>query len=131
MKQVAKLKRTYKLAPIFDKVIALAYVYQLAKFGVLMSCGSKYISKNAPLSCTNTDHDVTDLVNHRMFKNTKTSISWERNITFLRNKKILKGFLRYKTINSQNVLSEVQKKNFFNFIEKLCSVLDIFKFLCF
>ena len=46
-----------------------------------------------PVSCTNTHHDVTDLVNHGMVKNTKTWISWERNITFLWNKKILNLFL--------------------------------------
>ena len=28
-----------------------------------------------PVSCTNTHHDVTDLVNHEMVKNTKTLIS--------------------------------------------------------
>ena len=39
------------------------------------------------VSYTNNHHDVTDLVNHEMFKNTKTSISRERNITFLQNKK--------------------------------------------
>ena len=43
-----------------------------------------------PVSCTNTHHDVKDLLNHGMVKytntkNTKTLISSERNITFLRN----------------------------------------------
>ena len=40
-----------------------------------------------PFSCTNTHHDVTDLVNHGIIKNTKIRISREKNITFLRNKK--------------------------------------------
>ena len=40
-----------------------------------------------PVSCTNTHHDVTDLVKHPMVKNTKTWISREWNITFLSNKK--------------------------------------------
>ena len=44
----------------------------MAKFGDLISCGSKDIFKNAPVSCTNTHHEVRDLVNHRMIKNTKT-----------------------------------------------------------
>ena len=39
------------------------------------------------VSFTNTDRDLTDLLNHGMFKNTKTWISWERNIIFLRSKK--------------------------------------------
>ena len=42
-----------------------------------------------PVSCTNTHHDTTDFVNHGMVENTKTFISGERNMTFLRNKKIL------------------------------------------
>ena len=42
-----------------------------------------------PVSCNNTHYDVTDLVNHEMVKNTKTWISWERNINFLEIKKFL------------------------------------------
>ena len=41
---------------------------------------------------------------------------------------MLKDHLRYKTITSQNVRFEAQVNNFFCFIEKLCSVLEIFKF---
>ena len=44
---------------------------------------------------------------------------------------IVKGYLRYKTITSQNVSSEAQVKNFFYFVAKLCSVPKIFKFLYF
>ena len=40
------------------------------------------------VSCTNTHHDVTGLVNHGMVKNTKTGISGGQNITFLQNRKI-------------------------------------------
>ena len=39
----------------------------------------------------------------------------------------VKGYLRYKTITSQNVSLEVQVKTFY-FVENLCSVLKIFKF---
>ena len=38
-------------------------------------------------------------------------------------------YLRYKTITFQNA-SEAQVKNFFYFIEKLCTVHKIFKVLC-
>ena len=44
----------WKLAPVLQivqkipKIIAHAYIYQLAKFGDLMSCVSKDIFKNAP-----------------------------------------------------------------------------------
>ena len=50
MEQVAKLKRiqSFKLFQRFLKIIALTYIYQLAKFGDLMGCGSKNIFKNAP-----------------------------------------------------------------------------------
>ena len=56
----------------FLKITALACIYQLTKFGDLMSCDSKDIFKMHPVSCTNTRHDVTDLVNHGMVKNTET-----------------------------------------------------------
>ena len=42
---------TWNLAPVLQIVqiiIILAYIYQLAQFGDLMSCGSKDIFKNAP-----------------------------------------------------------------------------------
>ena len=41
--------------------------------------------------------------------------------------KLIKGYLRYKTITSQNMSSEAQIKNFF--ILQKCSGLKIFKFL--
>ena len=42
-----------------------------------------------PVLGTNTPPDVTDFLNHWMSKNTKTWISWEWSVTFLRNKKEL------------------------------------------
>ena len=42
-----------------------------------------------------------------------------------------KDYIHYKTIISQNVLFEAQVKNFFYFVENLCSALKIFKFLYF
>ena len=45
-------------------------------------------------STNNIHHDVTDSVNHGMFENTKTWITWEQKIIFLRNKKILNLCLR-------------------------------------
>ena len=42
-----------------------------------------------------------------------------------------KGYLRRKTITSQNVSSETLIKNFFKFVEKLCLILKILKFLHF
>ena len=51
------------------KIIALIYIYQLDKFGDLMS--SKDYSEMHPVSCTKIHHDVTDLVNQGMVENTK------------------------------------------------------------
>ena len=66
----------------------------MTEWGNLMNCGSKDIFKKIyPVSCTNTYHDVTDLVNHGIVKKTKTVISCERNITFLRNKKFFQKLL--------------------------------------
>ena len=93
MEQVSKSKgpgnypQSSKLFKRFLKIITLAHIYQLTKYGDLMSCGSKDIFKNAPYLVTNTHHDFTDFVNPEMVKNTKTWISWERNIAFPQNKK--------------------------------------------
>ena len=62
------------------------------------------------ISCTNTHRDVTDLVNHGMVKNTKTWISWERNIIFLRNKKILNLCFRWHILRSYCFVVEVTFK---------------------
>ena len=64
-------------------------------------------SKMYPVSCTNTHRDVTDLVNHGMVKNTKTWISWERNIIFLRNKKILNLCFRWHVLRSYRFVAGV------------------------
>ena len=92
MEQAAKLKRTWNLAQvlrILQKVpenYCPCLLYLSDQVSNLISCGSKDIySKMLFVSCTNTHHAVTDLVNHEMAKNTKTWISWEQNITFPQN----------------------------------------------
>ena len=67
----------------------------------------KIYSKMYLLSCTNTHRDVTDSVYHGKVKNTKTWISWERNIIFLRNKKILNLYLRWHILSSYRFVAEV------------------------
>ena len=84
MGQVAKLKRTWNLAPVYSKMLLD--------------------------SCTNTHHDVTDLVNHAMVKNMKTWISWERNIIYLPNKKILNLCFRWHILRSYHFVAEVTFK---------------------
>ena len=68
-----------------------------------------YFKMHSP-SCINTHHDVTDLVNHGMAKNTKTWIYRERNITFLWNKKILNLCLRWHILRCYRVVAEVTFK---------------------
>ena len=62
------------------------------------------------VSCTNTHRDVTDSLNHGMVKNTKTWISSERSIIFLRNKKILNLCLRRHILRSYYFAAEVTFK---------------------
>ena len=62
------------------------------------------------VSCANTHHDVTNLVNHWMVKNTKTWISWEWNITFLWNKKIVNLCLKWHILRSYRFVVEVTFK---------------------
>ena len=47
-KEPGTLSQSSKLLKRFLKIIALDYIYQLAKFGGLMSCDSKDMFKNAP-----------------------------------------------------------------------------------
>ena len=63
------------------------------------------------VSCTNTHHDVTDSINHGIVKNMKTWISWERNIIFLRNKRILNLCLRWHILRSYRFVVEVTFEN--------------------
>ena len=71
----------------------------------------KIYSEMHLVSCTNTHHAVTDLVNHGMIKNTKTWISWERNIIFLRNKKNLNLYFRWHILRSYSFVAEVTFKD--------------------
>ena len=65
-----------------------------------------------PVSCTNnTPHDVTDLLNHGMVRNTKTRISWERDIMFSRNKKILNLCHKWQVFRSYRFVVDVTFKS--------------------
>ena len=101
----------------FQKITTLAYIYQLAKFADLLRCGSKDIFKNASCLCNNTHHDVIDSINHWVVKNTTTSISCERNITFLRNKKTLNLCHRWHILRIYRFVAEVTLKCQIFFIE--------------
>ena len=91
-KETGTYPQSLKYFKRFLKVISLIHIYRLAKFGDLVSYGSKHVFKNAPCLIS-----LYSSWRHRfgngMVKNTKTWISWERIITFLRNKKILSLYL--------------------------------------
>ena len=72
----------------------------------------KIYSKMYLTSRTGTHRDVTDFVNLEMVKNTKTWISWEQNLTYLRNKKTLTLCLRWHILRSYHFEGEVTFKDF-------------------
>ena len=73
-------KDFWKLLPL---LISISWSRLLTQWDV----DQKIHSKMHPVSCTSTHHDVANLVNLEIVQNTKTWISWERNKTFLKNKK--------------------------------------------
>ena len=75
-------KDSWKLLALF---ICINWLSLVTKWAMIQ----KIYSKMHTVSCTNTHHDVTDLVNHGMVKNTKNWISWEWNIILLQNKEAL------------------------------------------
>ena len=117
--QVAKLERTWNLAPLLQIVQKITenyrpFLYLLtSQVWWLLELWLKIYIQKCTLSHvlnTNTQRDVTDLVNHRMVKNTKTWISWEGNIIFLWNKKILNLCFRWHILRSYSFVVEVTYK---------------------
>ena len=93
LEQVAKLKKTYihgtYLVPVLQIIQKIPENYCPCLY---LSIGHELWFKRSIQKCTIPNHQhvvVIDLVNHGMVKNTKTWISWEQNITFLWNKKII------------------------------------------
>ena len=105
----------WKLSPLLISIIWP----NLVTSGVAVQ---KIYSKIHLVSCTNTHRDITDLVNHGIVKNTKTLLSWEQNIIFLQNKKILNLCFRWHILRSYCSVVEVTfnkvtilASSFFNF----------------
>ena len=92
MEQVATLKRTWYVALVLQ---------------IVQKNSWKLFLKLTLVISINYPSFVNDLVNHGMVKNTKTWISRERNITFLKNKKILKLCLRWRILRNYRFLAEV------------------------
>ena len=113
--QVTKLKRTWNLAIVSQTVQTITENYCPCLY---LSTGQvwwlhdlwfkRYIQKCTLSHLLNTHRGVTDLVNQGMVKNTKTWISWERNITFLQNKKFL--CIRWHILRSYHSVTEVTFK---------------------
>ena len=113
MKEVAKLKRTLNLAPvlqIFQKILENYCPWLYLLIGQVWWLNElwfrRYIQRWA-LSHVIILIMVTRLVNHGMVENTKNLISWEWNIAFLRNKKILNLFFRWHILESYRSVAEV------------------------
>ena len=110
MEQVAKLKKAWNLTPVLQIVQTIPENFCSClhlSIGQVWWPSSKDIFKMHSVLCTNTYHDVSNLVNHGMVKNTKTWISWKQNIIFLRNKKILDLCLRWHILRSYLCLEEL------------------------
>ena len=114
MEQVAKLKRTWNLAPVLQivqKITENCCSYLYISVGQIWSCGSKDIFKNAPSLMCRYSSWRHRFGRHGIVKNTKTWISWERNITFLRNKKIHNLCHRWHIFRSYRFAVEVTFKH--------------------
>ena len=90
----------------------------------------KIYSKMHFVSCTNTHCDITDLVNHGMVKNTKTWISWERNIIFLWSKKTLNLCFRWHILRSYCFVAEITFKSS-SFVECFLQIEHFLQVECF
>ena len=102
--QVAKLKRTCKLAPVSKIVQKITENFCICLY---LSTGQVWWL-----------HDLwfkRCLVNHGMVKNKKTWISWERNIIILQNKKIPNLCFRWYILRSYRFIAEVTFKWLVNF----------------
>ena len=104
MELVAKLKRTWNLAPALQIVQKSSENYCPC---LHLSIGQVWWLNEFLVLCTNTHHDVTELVNYGMVKNTRTWISWKQNGTFLWNKKILNLCFIWHILRSYGLLTEV------------------------
>ena len=111
------MKRTWNLAPVLQIVQKIPENYcscshlSIGHVLRLIELLLKIYSKISSISCTNIYHDATDLVNQGMVKNTKAWISWERNITFLQNKKFCNLCLRWHILRSYHFVAEVNFNN--------------------
>ena len=147
---VAKLKRTWNLAPVFRIVQKITENYcpwlylPTGQVWWLHDLWFKRYSyqKMHLISCPNTHRDITDLGNHGMVKNRKTWISWERNIIFLQNKKVINLGFRWHILRSYRfgsggnllfVFFYIREKKLFlkikDYSKPICKILSNYLFI--
>ena len=135
MEQVAKSKRTWNLAPVLQIVPKIPSNYCPCFISIywpqvwwlyLWVVVQKIYSTVYSVLYANTQHDATDLVNYGMVKNRKTWISWEWNINFLWNKKILNLCLMWHILRSYHFVANVTYIFYISIINHLCRHVWIF-----
>ena len=113
MEHIAKLKRTWNVAPvlqIFQKIpenycpCLYLSIYQVWWLNELWF---RRYTENTPSLMY---QYVTDLVNHGVVRNSKTWVAWEWNTIFLLNK-ILNLCLRWHILRSYHYVAEVTFKD--------------------
>ena len=72
---------------------------------------TKLQSSICTASCTYTNYETTDLLNHTIVKNTKTLISWEWNVTFYKTK-ILHLCLKWHILRSYRFVADATLKDY-------------------
>ena len=80
------------------------------KWGWNLSEVLQIVQKMHTVSCTDTHHGITDLLNHEVAKNIKTWISWERNVIFLWNEKNLNLCLRWHILRNYHLVKDATFK---------------------
>ena len=83
----------------------------MTKYGGLMSNGSKD-SKMYLVSCADTHHDVTDLVNHELNKNKKNLNILRTKQNFSMKQKILNLCISWHILRSCRFVAEVTFKHY-------------------
>ena len=119
MGQVTKLKRAWNLTLVFQivqKISEKYYLWLYLSIDQVWWLNKQWCKRHSKMHpCTNADHDITDLVNRGVVKNTKTWISWEWNIHFEK-----------LSFCSGGNLSRTWELSFhYSFINTVCKVMKI------
>ena len=134
MEQFVKFKRTWNLVPVLQIPGRIPESYcpclnlSVGQIRWNNELWFKRHSKMHPVSCSNTLSWRYRFVNHGIVKNTKTWLSWEWNINFLQNKKILNLYLRWHILRSYRFIAEATFKA--KFLEEWHLAMAEFDVMC-